>query len=47
MGSVFRPNLSPLEQRLALRETVAHLEHLRLGEHLGVEDRGGVAWYHS
>ena len=25
----FRPHLGPLEQRLALRETVSHLEHLR------------------
>ena len=25
----FRPHLNPLEQRLALRETVSHLEHLR------------------
>jgi glyoxylase-like metal-dependent hydrolase (beta-lactamase superfamily II) len=47
MGSVFRPNLSPLEKRLALRETVAHLEHLRLGEHLRIEERDGVAWYHG
>jgi glyoxylase-like metal-dependent hydrolase (beta-lactamase superfamily II) len=26
----FRPHLNPQEQRLALRETVSHLEHLRL-----------------
>ena len=26
MEQVFRPNLSPLDQRLALRETIAHLE---------------------
>lgn len=25
----FRPHLNPMEQRLALRETVSHLEHLR------------------
>jgi hypothetical protein len=28
MEQVFRPHLSPMDQRLALRETVAHLEHL-------------------
>jgi glyoxylase-like metal-dependent hydrolase (beta-lactamase superfamily II) len=30
MEQVFRPNLSPMDQRLALRETIAHLEHLQL-----------------
>lgn len=30
MTSVYRPLASPLEQRLGLRETVSHLEHLRL-----------------
>lgn len=45
MGSVFRPNLGPIEQRLALRETVAHLEHLRLRSQLQAEDRDGVTWY--
>lgn len=29
MESVFRPNLSFLQQRLAIQETLAHLEHLR------------------
>ncbi len=29
MRSVFRPNLSSLEERLAFQETMAHLEHLR------------------
>ena len=29
MQTVFRPNLSPIEERLALQETMAHLEHLR------------------
>lgn len=47
MGDVFRPNLNGLQQRLALRETVAHLEHLRLGEALVAEDREGVIWYRS
>ena len=26
----FRPNLTPLEARLAFLETVSHLEHLRM-----------------
>lgn len=45
MEAVFRPHLSTLEQRLALRETVSHLEHLRLSERLDTEDRDGVLWY--
>jgi glyoxylase-like metal-dependent hydrolase (beta-lactamase superfamily II) len=45
MASVFRPGLTRLEQRLALRETVSHLEHLRLGGRLRGEDRDGVLWY--
>lgn len=45
MNAVFRPHLSPIEQRLALRETVAHLEHLRLQERLEFQDRAGVGWY--
>lgn len=45
VAAVFRPHLSPLEQRLALRETVAHLEHLRLGSRVRREDRDGVVWY--
>jgi glyoxylase-like metal-dependent hydrolase (beta-lactamase superfamily II) len=36
MERVFRPHLGPIEQRLALRETIAHLEHLRLRNRLGV-----------
>ena len=47
VGSIFRPHLSPIEQRLALRETVAHLEYLRLRDHLDVEERQGVLWYHA
>ncbi len=34
MQSVFRPNLSSLEERLAFQETMAHLEHLRNGGHV-------------
>jgi glyoxylase-like metal-dependent hydrolase (beta-lactamase superfamily II) len=45
VGAIFRPRLSPIEQRLALRETVAHLEYLRLRERLDREDREGVIWY--
>lgn len=45
VDAIFRPHLSPLEQRLALRETVAHLEYLRLRERLRVESRDGVVWY--
>ncbi|MGH8925940.1 MAG: MBL fold metallo-hydrolase [Acidimicrobiia bacterium] len=30
MEEVFRPNLSPMDQRLALRETIAHLDHLQI-----------------
>ncbi len=45
MEAIFRPHLSLLEQRLALRETVAHLEHLRLYGRLASEDRDGVVWY--
>ncbi|MGH8911712.1 MAG: MBL fold metallo-hydrolase, partial [Acidimicrobiia bacterium] len=47
MGAVFRPHLTPIEQRLALRETVAHLEHLRLQSRVKSESRDGVTWYRS
>jgi glyoxylase-like metal-dependent hydrolase (beta-lactamase superfamily II) len=30
----FRPHLNPLEQRLALRETVSHLEHLKVRQRI-------------
>lgn len=45
VGAVFRPHLSPIQQRLALRETVAHLEYLRLRDVLATSDREGVLWY--
>lgn len=45
VGSIFRPNLTVIQQRLALRETVSHLEYLRLRSRLGIEERDGVAWY--
>jgi hypothetical protein len=38
----FRPNLTPLEARLAFLETISHLEHLRLTGRLMVETRDGV-----
>ncbi len=41
----FRPNLTPLETRLAFLETVSHLEHLRLGGRIRHEDRDGVVVY--
>jgi glyoxylase-like metal-dependent hydrolase (beta-lactamase superfamily II) len=34
----FRPHLNPMEQRLALRETVSHLEHLRVTERIASFD---------
>jgi len=45
MEKVFRPNLGPVEQRLALRETIAHLEHLRLRGRLAVLERRGALRY--
>ncbi|MGH8912948.1 MAG: MBL fold metallo-hydrolase [Acidimicrobiia bacterium] len=38
----FRPNLTPLEARLAFLETVSHLEHLRLTGRLRVDTRDNV-----
>lgn len=45
MEKVFRPNLGPMEQRLALRETIAHLEHLRLKGNLAALDSNGTLRY--
>jgi glyoxylase-like metal-dependent hydrolase (beta-lactamase superfamily II) len=45
MEKVFRPNLGPIEQRLALRETIAHLEHLRLDGKLIPLEAGGALKY--
>ena len=45
MEESYRPNLSPLEQRLALRETVSHLEHLRATGRLTRFDEDGVRFY--
>jgi glyoxylase-like metal-dependent hydrolase (beta-lactamase superfamily II) len=38
----FRPNLTPLESRLAFLETVSHLEHLKMTGRLREEDRDGT-----
>lgn len=38
----FRPNLTPLESRLAFLETVSHLEHLKITGRLRQEDRDGT-----
>ena len=41
----FRPNLTPLEARLAFLETVSHLEHLRMtGRLQGVQHDGTVVF---
>jgi glyoxylase-like metal-dependent hydrolase (beta-lactamase superfamily II) len=45
MEGAYRPHLTSLEQRLALRETVSHLEHLRLFERLLRFDEDGIRWY--
>ena len=45
MEKVFRPNLGPGEQRLALRETIAHLEHLRLRGKAGSAGSAGALRY--
>ena len=47
MSEVFRPHLTPLEQRLALRETVAHLEHLRIHARLSSFEEDDVVWYRT
>lgn len=41
----FRPNLSPTDARLAFLETISHLEHLRLGGRIDVQDRDGRVYY--
>ena len=38
MVESFRPHLNPLEQRLALRETVSHLEYLKAGSRVASFD---------
>lgn len=41
----FRPNLDPLQARLAFLETISHLEHLRLTGRIREEDRDGRVIY--
>lgn len=41
----FRPNLDPLQARLAFLETISHLEHLRLTGRIQVEERKGRMIY--
>ncbi len=45
MVKSFRPNLDPLQARLALLETISHLEHLRLTGRVQLADRNGVTFY--
>ena len=47
MEEAYRPHLTPLEQRLALRETVSHLEHLRFDAQVGRFEENGVLWYRT
>ena len=41
----FRPNLDPVQTRLALLETIAHLEHLRLDGKITSVTREGIVTY--
>ena len=41
----FRPNLDPIQARLAFLETISHLEHLRLAGRIQDEDREGTIFY--
>ncbi|MFZ0625954.1 MAG: MBL fold metallo-hydrolase [Acidimicrobiia bacterium] len=43
----FRPNLTPLESRLAFLETVSHLEHLYLTGRLRTAERNGTTFFTS
>ena len=45
MGRLFRPHLITFEKRLALRETLSHLEHLRRVGRVGSFTEDGVIWY--
>ena len=45
VGDIFRPNLNPLEERLALSETLAHIEYLRLRGELTRTMEQGV-WHY-
>jgi glyoxylase-like metal-dependent hydrolase (beta-lactamase superfamily II) len=45
MVKSFRPHLDPLQARLALLETISHLEHLRLTGRVQYLDRDGITFY--
>lgn len=45
VSEIFRPHLNPLEERLALSETLAHLEYLRLRDELTRTKEMGV-WHY-
>lgn len=47
MTRSFRPNLTPVEARLAFLETISHLEHLRLRGRIQTTDRDGKTVYTS
>ncbi len=43
----FRPNLDPVQARLAFLETVSHLEHLRLTGRIQHDERDGRVVYRA
>lgn len=45
MVESYRPHLSSIEQRLALRETVSHLEHLRVQQRVSRFPEGDLWFY--
>jgi glyoxylase-like metal-dependent hydrolase (beta-lactamase superfamily II) len=47
MTRSFRPNLNTVESRLAVLETVSHLEHLRLRGRISIDDRDGQSFYRA
>lgn len=47
MVKSFRPNLDPLQARLAFLETISHLEHLRIKGRIRDEDRDGKVFYRA
>lgn len=47
MVKSFRPNLDPIQARLAFLETISHLEHLRLKGRIRDENRDGRVFYRA
>ncbi len=45
MEAAYRPHLTVQEQRLALSETVSHLEHLRRTGEASTFEEDGILWY--